>query len=129
MSLRKQYIDSRKWGPYAWYKFHMKAVKYSTNPNINDMERIEKFYYSDFLEYIKCESCINDYLAIIHCYPIRLDTKYNLFNWTVDIHNIVNKKLGKRLISYYEAYQIWNPTYRSQCRHCSCVNRNLEMYF
>lgn len=125
---RKRYMDARKWGPYAWYKFHKKAIKYPMNPNIVDMENAEKFYYSDFLKYIKCDSCINDYLMIISYYPIRLDSKYSLFNWTVDVHNIVNNKLGKRIINYSEAYNIWKPTFPNKCNHCICKHKIPYLY-
>jgi hypothetical protein len=34
-----------------------------------------------------------------------------LFNFTVDMHNFVNKRLGLKIFSYNEAQQRWKKTF------------------
>ncbi len=38
--------------------------------------------------------------------PPNFDTAQDFFKWTVDIHNIVNKRLNKPIISHKEAREI-----------------------
>lgn len=93
------------WGPYAWYKFHTKALDYVCSCN---KEEIVYFYYQTFLTHIKCDNCKNHYRYLLKNHPIELTDPYQLFCWTVEIHNLVNFKLGKRVISCEEAIDIWN---------------------
>ena len=60
------------------------------------------------MKYIGCGTCEKDYKKIIQCYPVRYASRIELFNWTVDIHNIINAKLGKEQIDYDQAYQLWS---------------------
>lgn len=110
-------INANVWGPKAWYKFHMEAMNYSNHPTKYDIQKIIYFYQKIFPEYITCQSCRQDYFRMIRICPIRPYTKNNLFNWTVDIHNIVNVKLGKLEMSYSQAFQIWNRLYQSNIPH------------
>ncbi|MEM0354122.1 MAG: ERV1/ALR-related protein [Thermoplasmata archaeon] len=114
--------DSYEWGHHAWYKFHKRALEYPNNPCNCLMEKTANFYKKEFLKFIHCPSCIKDYLLMIKKCPIRLCSKYELFEWTVDIHNMVNRKLGKREICYNEAYAIWNDVDKNQCCHSLSQN-------
>jgi len=37
-------------------------------------------------------------------HPIKMNNSRELFNWTVDIHNIVNKQNGKKVLTYDQAF-------------------------
>lgn len=100
--------ENSTWGRYAWHIFHKKATEYPYYPSGYDIKKITCFYYKQFLKYIDCEACQKDYLRIINNYPIKIYSKIDLFMWTIDIHNIVNAKLGKNTISYEQAFQLWN---------------------
>jgi hypothetical protein len=99
--------NSNKWGRYAWYKFHKMALKHPCYPCRRDRKITKHFYYENFLKYIRCESCKKHYIDLLIEYPIKTASRSDIFAWTVDIHNFVNAKLGKPLISYDEALQIW----------------------
>lgn len=105
------------WGPYAWYKFHSKAIRYPHNPCKCEIRRIINYYQRRFLKYIDCESCVEDYLKILRIKPIRPDTRWDLFIWTVDVHNIVNTKLGKKMFGYDEAYHYWTNVINQRSRN------------
>ena len=96
-----------KWGPYAWYKFHIRAMKYPTKPCDTEVKEILNFYHVKFFKYIRCEYCRKHYQTLIKNYPIRTNSGLDLFAWTVDIHNCVNAKLKKMQVGYNEAYHIW----------------------
>ena len=99
--------DYYKWGPTAWSKFHEKAINYPIIPCQGDIKKVLCFYHKDFMQYIGCKDCEMDYKSIIRSYPVRTGSRLELFNWTVDVHNIINAKLGKQRISYEQAYQLW----------------------
>lgn len=95
------------WGSQAWRKFHSKAIYYPENPTPQQRYEVKNFYEREFLKDIHCENCRTSYSQFLRQYPIRHASRLELFNWGVDIHNLVNKKLGKKQITYNEAYHIW----------------------
>ena len=52
---------------------------------------------------IPCPTCSEDFRKIIEEYPLTGD----YFTWSVDVHNLVNKKLGKPQVSYEDARRQW----------------------
>lgn len=95
------------WGSQAWRKFHTKALYYPDNPTPQDRHQIRNFYEREFYSEIPCDTCRTSYIQFIRQHPIRSNSRTELFNWSIDIHNMVNKKLNKKQITYTEAYAIW----------------------
>lgn len=52
--------------------------------------------------------CKNEIAKILKTHPPRYD---DWFNWTVELHNAVNTKLGHKELSIDEAATIWNRVY------------------
>lgn len=52
-----------------------------------------------------CASCQRDFRRIIADHPPRLD---DWERWTWEVHNAVNKKLGKQLIAWTDAITLWD---------------------
>lgn len=98
---------SSKWGPTAWRKFHIKALTYPANPCSCDIKKIEHFYNSTFPQYILCDTCTEHYKRILREIPIDARTMITLFQWTIDVHNRVNRRLGRSTITYAEAFEVW----------------------
>lgn len=107
MNLQK----STEWGPIAWNAFHTNALNYPHEPENKDVRNAVNYYQKVFPQYVKCNTCKQDYMKMIRETPIRPYSKDDLFNWTVDIHNTVNHKINKPEMSYRKAYQIWNNNY------------------
>jgi hypothetical protein len=62
---------------------------------------------------ISCKTCQEHYLNELEkAKKLNLQEKYCLFYWSVDLHNQINQKLGKPILSHQEAFQIWN---RKRC--------------
>lgn len=104
-------IPSTEWGPVAWSEFHTFALNYPVNPSEIDINRAINYYQRVFPNYVECRTCRTDYINMIRTLIIRPYHKDDLFNWTVDIHNLVNSKIGKPNITYRRAYQIWTNDY------------------
>jgi hypothetical protein len=50
-----------------------------------------------------CSTCQRDFRKLLETNPPRYD---DWFRWTVEIHNLVNQKLGKPILSFEEASQL-----------------------
>jgi hypothetical protein len=88
---------------------HIVAVGYPKNPTYTDKKCAKEFYES--LAYlIPCGICREHYKEYLTAKPLTtfLDSRTDLIKWTVEIHNIVNKKTGKpewsleEVLAYYE---------------------------
>tara|TARA_Y100000389_G_scaffold165369_1_gene169533 strand:+ start:182 stop:625 length:444 start_codon:yes stop_codon:yes gene_type:complete len=104
-------IDKNSWGEYLWHTIHFVSLGYPTNPSSND-----KKYYKNFYENLKnvipCQECSEHYAENLKKYNIDnfLSTREKLFEWTILIHNEVNRMLGKSEWSVKEAYKYYtNP--------------------
>lgn len=97
------------WGPFFWHTIHIVAIGYPKNPTYIDKKCAKEFYES--LAYlIPCSVCRTHYKEHITANPLTpyLDSRTDLIKWTIDIHNNVNKILGKpewsmeEVMTYYE---------------------------
>lgn len=57
---------------------------------------------------IPCGQCLEGYLKIKADNPPRFGTEDELFVWGCNIHNLVNEKLDRPIMSIEEARVIWN---------------------
>jgi hypothetical protein len=84
------------WGPLFWHTIHITALGYPQNPSYAQKRAAKEFYESlSFL--IPCPVCREHYQNHLQRLPItpHLDTRQDLFKWTVELHNEVNTLLGK----------------------------------
>jgi hypothetical protein len=88
---------------------HIVALGYPKNPTYTDKKCAKEFYESlAFL--LPCSICREHYKGYLQEKPIStfLDSRTDLIKWTIQIHNKVNKMLGKpewtleEVLSYYE---------------------------
>ena len=93
------------WGPYLWTSLHFIALAYPNNPSKYDRELYYN-YITNFASVIPCGICAHHFKQNLVSHPLKgkaLSGKLNLFNWSVDMHNEVNKKHGKHIYTYEEA--------------------------
>jgi hypothetical protein len=110
------------WGPFFWHTIHITALGYPKNPTYTDKKSAKEFYES-LQQLIPCPVCRTHYKKHLADVPItpHLDSRTDLFKWTIDIHNRVNKDLGKPLftakqsVDYYKRLgqtnrsPVWTP--------------------
>jgi hypothetical protein len=75
---------------------HLAALGYSNSPTLPEKRAAKEFYES--LQYmIPCPICKTHYAEFLKQYPLTpsLDSRADLFRWTVQVHNAVNESLGK----------------------------------
>ena len=108
-------MDPEIWGPPAWIFLHTITLNYPNNPTIYDKQNYKKFFTN--LNYIlPCEWCSKNYNHHLQKYPIDnyLNTKKNLIQWLINIHNEVNKLFNKKTINYTEFITIYKKIYNKK---------------
>ena len=102
-------INPNKWGPHLWKSIHYISLNYSNNPSQKTKSRYKKFFTS-LKDVIPCSECKKHYTETLILIPLDncyLKNRTNLFNWTVKIHNRVNKLKNKPILSYKNALLLY----------------------
>ena len=101
-------MDPDIWGPPLWKEMHIKTFNYPENPTQQDKVRIVK-YFKNIKNRIPCDKCKRHYTRELFIDPVEnhVNSKKKLIKWLIDLHNKVNARLGKRIISYKEAYSLY----------------------
>lgn len=97
------------WGKHFWYTIHFIALDYPEKPNNEDKRDFQTFF-ENLHKVIPCYKCSVNYVKHLNERPLEksdLENNETLFRWTVDIHNIVNRDLKKRQISYDDAWMLY----------------------
>ncbi len=97
-------MDKNLWGPSMWNFIHSVALGYPDNADAI-VKQNYKSYYENIYVVIPCGECSKHYKENYEKYKIDdfLTNKDTLFEWTVNIHNIVNKMLSKKTINVTSA--------------------------
>ncbi len=103
-----QNIKPSVWGPHGWKFLHYVSLGAPKNLNESEANHYRNFYES--LQYIlPCKSCAKNYAQNIKDHPINdhLKTRDDLVRWVIEIHNRVNRELGKREYTVKEAIPLY----------------------
>jgi hypothetical protein len=97
------HLPPEVWGPIFWCTLHIVALAYPDEPTYAD-KKAAKELYNSFSLLLPCPICRSHYVEILKAMPIDsfLDKRASLLEWTLNVHNQVNKKLGKREITMNE---------------------------
>ena len=104
-------MEPNIWGPAAWLFLHSVTFQYPENPSHLDKEKYYTFFRS-IQNVLPCPNCREHYKQNLKDIPIRLDSREDLVEWLIDVHNEVNKKNYKRELSYEEVYKNYNQLYK-----------------
>jgi hypothetical protein len=99
-------------GPHFWAVFHISCL------GTKHVKNLISFIHA-FKLIIPCGQCRREFIQYIDDYQIpETDNSLDVFYWSVDIHNIVNKKLKKPEIDYEMAYKKWMSGCPEDCPVC-----------
>ena len=115
-------MNPKIWGPHFWFVLHIITFNYPKNPTAHDKQAYRDFFTS-IKDILPCYNCKKHYAKNINKYPItpNLDNKKQLVTWLINIHNQVNKDLGKETYTLKEVLEIYknlnpiNPFTNSKC--------------
>ncbi len=112
------------WGPTGWVFLHSVTFGYPMDPKKFDVdnnlpEGTTEGRYRDFFTQIgfvfPCRYCRESYQEFIKEIPIQTESRAALTKWLYDIHERVNKKLGKNGGVTYEDVVKRYESYRAKC--------------
>jgi hypothetical protein len=88
---------------------HISALGYSQKPSYAQKKAAKEFYES-LVFLIPCPVCREHYSQFLQQSPISpsLDRREDLFKWTIDVHNAVNKQLGKPRFTEQESIAFYS---------------------
>jgi hypothetical protein len=110
-------IDPTVWGPHIWATIHTLALRADADHEISP--------YNNFLNsltfLLPCNACKDDYSKYINSNGFPMTGQ--AFEWSVNFHNYVNNKLGKKVnLSVDEARSQW---FSESCSY-SCKTNNTQ---
>jgi hypothetical protein len=93
-----------QFGPYFWGTLHLACLG---GGKIKDL--VEAFPSA-----LPCPTCSSHFSSVIrsHPFPDDMENPIEVFKWSVDVHNAVNKRLGKPNVSYNDAFDFWTRPIR-----------------
>jgi hypothetical protein len=93
----------KTWGKHFWYTLHIVSLAYPEFPTLEQTENYQQFF-TNFGKVLPCKKCSKNYQRHLKELPITdaLVNRKSLFDWSIKLHNIVNKELGR---------DIWNNEY------------------
>ena len=97
-------INAENWGKQAWHFLHTICYNYPEQPTEADKKDYTE-YIDAFQRVLPCPYCAEHFKELLVVLPPKFDNKAELFNWSVDIHNEVNKTNGKPVLSYEQALE------------------------
>lgn len=105
--------DSKIWGPGVWWNIHILALRANTQEKINE--------YIDYIKYIlpklPCLTCRNHATEYLKKHPLEefININEGMFRWSWIFHNEVNVRLGKQIINYYTAINLFEDNESEIC--------------
>jgi hypothetical protein len=108
-------MNPKIWGSAGWKFLHSITLHYPDNPSQQDKKNYKNFFES--LQFtIPCEKCQKHYQENLQKYSLdnALDNKESFFDWLVDIHNGVNIKNNKKVLSYDKVKRIYEDLYSNK---------------
>ena len=100
--MSNNHIEPSIWGPPTWHLIHQLAYNYDEK-----LKEHYKLFFEHFKYLIPCINCRHSFINNLNTYPLNLNNRESFIKWTILIHNIVNKKLRKRLMSIKLANEIY----------------------
>lgn len=114
-------METNVWGPSAWKFLHTITFQYPENPT--DIEKKQYYvFFNSLKDVLPCQNCREHYSDHFNKNPIQMDSRKELIEWLINIHNNVNVMIGKREYSYDEVYQSYNTLYSNS-------NSNITIFF
>lgn len=110
-------INTRVWGPILWQFLHMISFNYPVHPTDQD----KKYYYNyitNLQNILPCRSCRDNLTNNLKAAGFGMDKFENRATFSrfiYDLHNVVNKCLGKKPYLTYEKIRDIYEMFRANC--------------
>lgn len=105
-------MPTSDWGPAAWKFLHTATFAYGGPDGIasHEEQAAAKNLFESLRLMLPCKDCCSHYCGALQKRPLTshvLKNRDNLSRWLVDLHNDVNERLGKPIVSFEEAVGLY----------------------
>ena len=97
-------LSPKLWGKEGWRFIHFVAVTYQPSKKDEYLK-----FFQNLPEILPCPVCGEHFKQNMANLPPRMESNQTLFEWSVDMHNLVNKENGKKIYTYDQAYKEMFP--------------------
>ena len=108
-------MNQNIWGPHLWFSLHTISIVYPLKPTDNDKKDYMNFFIN-LKEVIPCSVCKKNYIRHLSEHPVDnfLDSRKSLVYWVIDMHNMVNAEIGKKILSYENVIKKYETVYKKK---------------
>jgi hypothetical protein len=108
-------MNQNIWGPHLWFSLHTISFNYPLKPSIEDKNNYKNFFLN-LQEVIPCSVCKKNYKRHLNEHPLEdyLDNRKSLVYWVIDMHNMVNAEIGKKILSYDIVIKKYEDVYQKK---------------
>ena len=104
------------WGPPQWMALHQLLRGYPRENASPEKQAALKSYVQGLAGIIPCNACAQHWKALAD--TVATGSRAEALKWSIDVHNAVNIRTGKKMYSYAEALALLRdtcPDNRFQC--------------
>ena len=107
-------MNTNIWGPSSWRLIHSVAFTYPKRPSLIDKQRYKNFFESLAFT-LPCVVCQFHYQKELLQFDLDrgLRSREHLSRWAFNLHNSVNKRLGKKVMTYEEVRKLYSDLIKS----------------
>lgn len=93
--------DGRIWGPDLWKVLHRYSLAYPRNQPPEETQKAARAFYNSHKYLLPCPYCRAHYAKYFdeHFTDETTKSRASLVKWVFDLHNEVNKRLGKPILN------------------------------
>ena len=117
-------MNNNIWGPSAWLFLHAVTFQYPEEPTMVDKKNYKQFFNS-LQNILPCPKCREHYQENIKEIPIQLNSRDELIQWLINIHNNVNKLNNKDILSYEDVKKVYLNSYNYSIEKDESVESNM----
>jgi|TARA_A200000113_G_C8830147_1_gene343444 hypothetical protein len=116
------------WGPSLWHSLHTISFNYPLNPSMDDKKRYRQFILQ--LKYVlPCKYCRINLKQNFKCLPLQMKDMKNretFSRYMYQLHELVNKMLGKKSGLSYEQVRERYEHFRARCNKGKIIRKTIK---
>jgi len=118
-------MNPEVWGKHGWFFLHSVTMGYPDQPTPNDADNYRAFFYM-LPNILPCEVCRSHFADHLRTNNIEraLTNKRTLVEWLVQVHNMTNRSLGKREMTYEQVIALYTDIYAGKKSVCNGIGGN-----
>jgi hypothetical protein len=115
------------WGPSLWHSLHVISFNYPVSPSVDQKKKYLDFFLS-LKDILPCKYCRENYKKNIKTVPLNMNTmkgRHTLSRWLYDLHEEINKMLGKTSNLTFNDVRERYEMFRARCLNDNKGNKKL----